>query len=91
MNYRIYVKQIDDYITGIETQAYLIPFTSDTGFYMGWNRIPASTDFGNAEDYDNYLSRISMIGEVMDEYIGLLRQGHRNGIHPATSHPGGTR
>lgn len=72
---KIYRKQIDDYITRIDTQAYLLTFNSDWGFYLSWARLPAETEFRNAEDYRDYLARLSMIPEVMGEYIGLMRHG----------------
>ncbi|HKJ17573.1 MAG TPA: DUF885 domain-containing protein [Xanthomonadales bacterium] len=75
VNYQIYRKQIDDFITGVETRSYLLPFNSDSGFYMGWVRLPDSTDFSDEADYSNYLSRIGMIPVIMDEYIGLMREG----------------
>lgn len=80
VNFRIYAKQIDDYITGVETQSYLLPFNSDSGFYMGWLRIPDNTDFKDGGDYSDYLSRIGMISEIMDEYIALMRHGIETGF-----------
>jgi uncharacterized protein (DUF885 family) len=75
VDFRIYRKQIEDYITGIETRSYLLPFNSDWGFYMSWARLPDETDFANAADYRDYLARLGMISPVMDEYIGLMREG----------------
>jgi uncharacterized protein (DUF885 family) len=80
INYRLYQKQISDYLADYETRAYLIPFNSDWGFYMEWARLPSDTDFGNAADYNHYLSRLEMIGPVMDEYIVLMRTGIEQGI-----------
>jgi uncharacterized protein (DUF885 family) len=42
---------------------------------MEWGRLPAETDFTDAEDYRDYLSRIRQIGVVMDEYIALMQTG----------------
>ncbi|MDX1554467.1 MAG: DUF885 domain-containing protein [Xanthomonadales bacterium] len=75
IDYRIYTKQIDDYITGIDTRAYLLTFNSDWGFYLGWTRLPGDTDFVDATDFRDYLARLAMIPEVMDEYIALMRHG----------------
>ena len=80
VNFQIYSKQIDDFITGVETQSYLLPFNSDSGFYMGWLRIPEQTDFQKARDYSDYLSRIGMISDIMDEYITLMRMGIETGF-----------
>lgn len=75
IDYRIYKKQIDDFITAIETQAYLLTFNSDWGFYMGWARMPDTTEFVDARDYRDYLARLAMIPQIMDENIALMRHG----------------
>lgn len=80
INYRLYRKQISDFLADYETKAYLIPFNSDWGFYMEWARLPADTDFVTTEDFQDYLSRLEMIAPVMDEYIVLMRTGIELGI-----------
>ncbi len=75
LNYRLFSKQIDDLLADYTTRAYLTPFNSDWGFYMGWGRLPADTDFTRLQDYRDYLSRLQSIGTVMDEYIALMRSG----------------
>jgi uncharacterized protein (DUF885 family) len=54
---------------GINEKAHLIPFNSDWGFYLSWNRWGESTDFNSIEDYRNYVSRLKLLPVVMDEYI----------------------
>jgi len=75
INYRLFKKQMDDFIAAYETRSYLIPFNSDWGFYMELGRLPSETDFNRLEDYRDYLSRLSQMGRIMDEYIGLMRAG----------------
>jgi uncharacterized protein (DUF885 family) len=75
INYRLFTKQIDDFLADYETRAYLIPFNSDWGFYLEWGRLPADTDFNDLQDYRDYLSRLQQIGGVMDEYIALMQTG----------------
>ncbi len=75
INYRLFSKQIDDFMAAYQTKSYLIPFTSDEGFYVDWSRLPAETDFGSVQDYRNYTSRLHLMGVVMDEYIALMRTG----------------
>jgi uncharacterized protein (DUF885 family) len=80
INYRVYIKQLDNFIAGYETRAYLIPFTSDGGFFMEWSRLPKETDFTSIEDYRNYLSRLHHMPAVMNQYIELMRAGLKQGI-----------
>jgi uncharacterized protein (DUF885 family) len=80
VNYRIFVKQMDNYIAGFETKSYLIPFNSDWGFYMELARLPKETSFGNLDDYRNYLGRLHQLPVLMDQYIALMRKGLELGI-----------
>jgi len=80
INYRIFGRQIHQFIADYETRAYLIPFTSDWSFYMSWNRWGEETDFNEFDDYENYLSRLQELPTVMDEYIALMREGLKTGM-----------
>jgi len=80
INYRVFVRQIDDFIAGYETRAHLLTFNSDGGFYMEWGRLPGETRFSTVQDYRNYLARLHELPEVMDEYIALMRQGLEIGM-----------
>ena len=75
INYRVFKAQMDNFLANYETQAYLVPFNSDWGFYMAWGRMPSSARFDSVEDYRNYLSRLHELPVVMDEYIALMRRG----------------
>jgi len=80
INFRMFARQIHQFLADYETKAYLIPFNSDWGFYLSWNRWGESTDFNSIEDYRNYLSRMKALPVVMDEYITLMREGLRTGM-----------
>ena len=80
INYRIFRRQIDDFIADYETRAYRIPFNSDWGFYMEWARLPSETRFERVQDYRDYLSRLHELPAVMDEYIALMRAGLETGM-----------
>jgi len=80
INYRIFVKQMDNYLAAYETKSYLIPFNSDRGFYMDLAKLPEDTRFGNLEDYRNYLERLHRLPVIMDQYIALMRKGLELGI-----------
>jgi uncharacterized protein (DUF885 family) len=80
IDYRIYRRQIDNFVADYETRAYLLPFNSDWGFYMAWARLPVDARFDDLGDYRNYLSRLNEIPRVLDEYIALMRDGLERGI-----------
>jgi uncharacterized protein (DUF885 family) len=80
INYRMFKRQMDNAIAGFEINDYLIPFSSDWGFYMSWARLPQETDFDGLKDYQNYLARLAELPVVMDEYIDLMREGLKTGM-----------
>ena len=80
INFRMFTRQMDQAMVDYETGAYLIPFNSDWGFYMAWPRMSEETDFSTLKDYENYLSRVEQIPEVMDQYISLMRKGLETGM-----------
>lgn len=75
IDYRIFRRQIDNFLAGYETRSYLMPFNSDWGFFMEWARLPEESSFDSVEDYRSYLARLHELPEVMDEYIALMRRG----------------
>lgn len=80
INYRIFERQIHNFLADYQTKAYLIPFNSDWGFYLSWNRWGDDKDIVTAQDYRDYLSRLEALPGVMDEYIALMREGLETGM-----------
>jgi uncharacterized protein (DUF885 family) len=80
INYRIFVKQMDNYLAAYEIKSYLIPFNSDSGFYLELARLPEETEFGKLDDYRNYLGRLHRLPTLVDQYISLMRKGMELGI-----------
>lgn len=80
IDYRIFRRQMDQFIADYETRAYLIPFNSDWGFYMSWPRMASDTVFEGPQDFTNYVARLNQIPQVMDQYIGLMREGLKTGM-----------
>lgn len=80
INFRIFRSQMDQFIDDYETRAYLIPFNSDWSFWAGWARMAEPSNFAKEEDYEAYLSRLSELPLVMDEYIALMRRGLEVGM-----------
>jgi len=80
INYRMFERQIHQFLADYETRAYLIPFNSDSGFYTSWIWWGDDTDIVTVKDYQDYLSRLKALPVVMDEYIALMREGLRTGM-----------
>lgn len=80
IDYRIFRRQMDQFIDDYETRAYLIPFNSDWSFWAGWARMAEGSNFSRPADYEAYLARLGELPFVMDEYIALMRTGLETGM-----------
>ncbi|MDX1572048.1 MAG: DUF885 domain-containing protein [Xanthomonadales bacterium] len=80
INFRIFRRQIQTFVTDVETGEHLIPLNSDWGFHVGLARLPANAPLANAKDYRNYLARLEQVPRVMDQYIDLMQRGIERGM-----------
>ena len=80
INFRMFKRQIHQFLADYETRAYLIPFNSDSGFYTSWIWWGDDTEIVTVKDYQDYVSRLKALPVVMDEYIALMREGLRTGM-----------
>jgi len=80
IDFRMFRRQMDEYIADYETRAYLIPFNSDWAFWVGWARMADPANFSREADYTAYLSRLEELPGVMEEYIALMRRGLETGM-----------
>ncbi|MEM1411015.1 MAG: DUF885 family protein [Pseudomonadota bacterium] len=75
INFRMFRRQMDQFIADYETKAYLIPFNSDWSFWAGWARMADGGNFTSKAHVDAYLARLSELPFVMDEHIANMRTG----------------
>ena len=80
IDFRMFRRQMDQFVADYETRAYLIPFNSDWAFWVGWARMADRSNFSSEQDYAAYLSRLEELPLVMDEYIALMRTGLETGM-----------
>lgn len=79
-NYAIYQRQIRSFIDNVDNGGYLIPFNSDSGFYSSLARLPQSVPLEQQADLNNYLDRLAMLPDVIDDYIALMKLGLERGM-----------
>ena len=80
INYRMFERQVHQFLASYETHDYLIPFNSDWGFYLSWARWGEDAKLSSEKEYRDYISRLQALPVVMDEYIVLMREGLRIGM-----------
>lgn len=72
VDYDVLQKILTDRVERHAVAAYLIPFTSDTGFHISLAQLPATSDFRHADDYENYLSQLADVPRYLGEHEALL-------------------
>jgi uncharacterized protein (DUF885 family) len=80
INYDIFKMQVQDNLDDFAYKAYLIPFTVDAGFHIGFARLPNQMPFAAAPDYENYLKRLQAFPDYVAQHIDLLKEGLKTGM-----------
>lgn len=75
INYQIFKQQLVDRLADIKFKTYQIPFTSDSGFHTGIMRMGGDVPLKTEKDYQNYLSRLSLLPKFFDQHITNMRAG----------------
>ena len=71
--------RINNYIDEYRYRSYLVPITSEYGFHSAMGSLANYTRFRSAQDYQNYLSRLSALGPYFDQNIAYMKQGLKEG------------
>jgi uncharacterized protein (DUF885 family) len=80
INYDIFKLRLEDNLASFEYKAYLIPFTVDDGFHIGFARLPNQAPRATAQDYENYLKRLRAFPEYVAQHLELLKEGLQTGM-----------
>jgi uncharacterized protein (DUF885 family) len=80
INFDIFKMQLQGNLDDFEYKTYLIPFTVDAGFHIGFARLPNQMPFAVARDYENYIKRLQAFPEYVAQHIDLLKEGLKIGM-----------
>ncbi len=80
INYDIFKLRLVDNLANFEHKAYLIPFTVDDGFHIGFARLPNQAPRATALDYENYIKRLRAFPEYVAQLLELLKEGLQTGM-----------
>ena len=75
INKAIKILQLEDQISRVDYQAYLIPFNSEGGFYNSPSFFLPSLPFNTIEDYQSYLLWLPSFVNFIEYNTALLRNG----------------
>jgi uncharacterized protein (DUF885 family) len=75
VNYDVFAFMLRHRIDGAPFRDWRIPLNSDSGFYMALNYGVRSQPFETAEDYQNWLRRLSAFPAFVEQNIANMRTG----------------
>jgi uncharacterized protein (DUF885 family) len=73
-------RELEQRITEFELGEDQMPFNADSGFHMGFARLPEEMSPATVQDYENYISRLRAWPRYMGEMIALMRTGLERGM-----------
>ena len=73
-------RDLEDRIADYELGTWQIPFNADSGFHIGFARLPEDMSPATVKDYENYISRLRAWPRFMDELIAQMRTGVERGM-----------
>ena len=82
LNYDLFKKNITRNIAAHPFKDYLMPVDQMGGLQINFPNLVDITPFRNQGDFDNYLTRLSLFPEYVDQIIALMREGLKENITP---------
>ena len=76
----IFKRQMEDAIAGFEFGAWQIPLNADSGFHVGFSRLPNNVPLQTVIDYENYIKRLEGWTTLVDQQIANMRVGMEGGM-----------
>jgi uncharacterized protein (DUF885 family) len=80
VNYDIFRRQLENRVASYALGDYQMPFNSDSGFHIGFARLPDEVPLATVKDYENYISRLRAWPRLMGQEIELMRMGLKRGF-----------
>ena len=82
LNYDLFHKNITRNITAHPFKEYLMPVDQMGGVQIDFPNLVDITPFRNQDDFDNYLARLLLFPEYVDQIIALMGEGLKEKITP---------
>ncbi len=82
LNHLLFSYLLDDEIAELGFHPYRLPISRTGGFHLTFPDLFNIMPFENAQDYENYISRLSAFQKFTQENIMLMREGLRTGYLP---------
>lgn len=81
INYELFRRELQNDVDGHQFNSHLLPF-SHRGGVQTLNQTASRLRFANVQDYEDWLVRMSKVGEVVDQAIARAERGRKEGFMP---------
>ncbi len=79
INYDVFERDLRKRIADVEYKAYLMPITHEGGFHTAFARLPSQLALSTTRDYEDYIARLRVFPEYVDQQIALMERGIETG------------
>ncbi|HYU35003.1 MAG TPA: DUF885 family protein, partial [Thermoanaerobaculia bacterium] len=73
-------RELEDRVADYELGTWQMPFNADSGFHIGFARLPEDMSPSTVKDYENYIARLRAWPRYVDELIAEMRIGIERGM-----------
>ena len=80
VSYDIFADQLENGIKSYEFGSWQIPINADSGFHIGFSRLPEEVPLQTTRDYESYIARLRAFPRYVDEHIANMRIGLERGM-----------
>ena len=82
LNRALMLRILKQRVEGIELKTFEMPIDQFNGVHLELAQFVAAIPFDSTKHYEDYLNRLHLVPQVLDQIIGVLRQGERDGLMP---------
>jgi len=76
------VRSLKERVEAIDLKLYLMPIDQFTGIHLSLAQFVIYIPFKTTKQYDDYLARLHRVPQVVDQVIGVLREGEKEKLLP---------
>jgi uncharacterized protein (DUF885 family) len=76
------VRSLKERVEAIDLKLYLMPIDQFAGIHLGLAEFVTYIPFKTTKQYDDYLARLHKVPQVIDQVIGVLREGEKEKLLP---------
>ena len=82
LSHAMMVRSLKERVEAIDLKLYLMPVDQFSGIHLTLAQFVIYIPFNTTKQYDDYLARLHKVPQVIDQVIGVLREGEKEKLLP---------